>query len=271
MDSTLWALPLTAMTAGLLGSVHCLGMCGGVSGMVAMAAPSPPPDRIGRIGRTGSGAQATLTLRVVALPQSPPLAKTLAFNLGRVTSYGIAGAIAGSAGNLIGQAWLLDGSFPLRAALFLFAHLMVVMTGLYLMGVPQLLAPIERAGGALWRHLSPFTRRFLPLSSLPRATAFGLLWGWIPCGMVYAMLLSAMSAGSAAMGTATMLAFGVGTAPAMLAAGLAAGTLSRWTRDTRVRVAAGSAIVGLGLAGFLRADSLASLRAFGTFCAQAMS
>lgn len=268
MDSTLWALPLTAMTAGLLGSVHCLGMCGGVSGMVAMAAPSPPS---GLTDRAGVGAQATLTLRVVALPPSPPLAKTLAFNLGRVTSYGIAGVIAGSAGDLIGQAWLLDGSFPLRAVLFLFANVMIVMTGLYLMGVPQLLAPIERAGGALWRHLSPFTRRFLPLNSLPRAAAFGLLWGWIPCGMVYSMLLSAMSSGSSTMGAATMLAFGLGTAPAMLAAGMTAGALSRWTRDARVRVAAGSAIVTLGLAGFLRTDSLASLRAFGAFCAQAMS
>jgi hypothetical protein len=263
MESTLWALPLTAMTAGLLGSVHCLGMCGGVSGMVAMAAPARD--------RTHIGTNAALTLRVIAVPHSPPLAKVLAFNLGRVTSYGVAGAIAGSAGNLIGQAWLLDGSFPLRAALFLFAHLMVIITGLYLMGLPQLLAPIERAGGALWRYLSPLTRRFLPLDSPTRAAAFGLLWGWIPCGMVYAMLLSATSAGSAAMGAATMLAFGIGTAPAMLAAGVAAGTLARWTRDARVRIAAGGAIVLLGLAGLLRADSLASLRAFGAFCAQAMS
>lgn len=264
MDSAIWTLPLTAMTAGVLGSVHCIGMCGGVSGMVAMAAPPPA-------GRAGTGPHATIALRVIAVPPSPPLAKSLAFNLGRIASYGVAGAIAGSVGNLVGQAWLLDGSFPLRATLFLFAHLMIIATGLYLMGLPQLLAPIERAGGAVWRHLSPFTRRFLPLDSLPRAAAFGLLWGWIPCGMVYAMLLSSMSAGGAAIGAATMIAFGLGTAPAMLAAGVAAATLSRWTRDARVRLAAGGAVVLLGLAGFLRAESLASLRAFGAFCAQALS
>ena len=143
---------------------------------------------------------------------------------------------------------------------------MIVLTGLYVMGLTQLLVPLERAGGTLWRHLSRYTKLFLPMNTLPRAAMFGALWGWIPCGLVYAMLLTAIGAGSAAAGAMTMLAFGVGTLPAMMLTGLSIGSLRRWTRNPRVRVAAGGAIVGMGLVGLARVDSLASLRMFGAFC-----
>ena len=129
-----------------------------------------------------------------------------------------------------------------------------------------LLAPLERAGGHLWRRISPFTRGLLPLRSPGHAALFGMLWGWIPCGMVYAMLLTAMSSGSAVNGMATMLAFGAGTLPAMLLSGWAAGTLQRWTRQPRVRVVAGLVIVILGAIGLARAGSLEQLQAFGAFC-----
>jgi len=263
-----WPLPLTAMAAGFLGSVHCLGMCGGVSGMMAVAARTPP-------SRQSSDGMMALAIPVTVVPATRTIptasGSVLAFNAGRIASYAIAGAIAASAGALVGQAWLVGSSFPLRASLFVFANLMIVLTGLYLMGLPQLLAPLERAGGRLWRRLSPYTKRFLPMDSLPRAAAFGLLWGWIPCGLVYAMLLTAMSAGNAGMGALTMLAFGIGTLPAMLSAGLMAGQLRRWTRDSRVRLTAGAMVVALGLWGLMRAESLASLQAFGALCAQAMS
>ena len=99
-----------------------------------------------------------------------------------------------------------------------------------------------------------------------RAALFGAVWGWIPCGLVYATLLSAMSAGGALTGALVMLAFGIGTLPAMLIAGVGAGGLRRWTRDLRVRLAAGGIVVGLGLFGFAHAGALASLQAFGAFC-----
>ena len=175
-------------------------------------------------------------------------------------------SIAGGAAGLLGQTWTVGASFDLRAALFLFAQLMIVLTGLYVMGLTQLLVPLERAGGTLWRHLSRYTKLFLPMNTLPRAAMFGALWGWIPCGLVYAMLLTAIGAGSAAAGAMTMLAFGVGTLPAMMLTGLSIGSLRRWTRNPRVRVAAGGAIVGMGLVGLARVDSLASLRMFGAFC-----
>ena len=261
---TALTLPLAALTTGFLGSVHCLGMCGGVSGTIALGAVTP--SRLRNHGTTLS-----ISIPIVAFRRTPQLlsaseTNVLAFNGGRIASYMIAGAMAGSIGGVISQGWVLSETMSARTGLFLFANLMIVATGLYLMGLPQLLAPLERAGGIIWRRVSPQIKKLLPINTAPRAALFGMLWGWIPCGMVYAMLLSAMSAGSGAAGMLTMLAFGIGTLPAMIAAGWAAGGIRQWTRDSRVRMVAGAVIVAMGLFGFARADGLKQLQSFGAFC-----
>ncbi len=275
-----WALPLTAFTTGFLGSVHCLGMCGGISATVALASPLP----VARPARDGL----TTTIPIAIAFNAAPIfsravtsasrfateTNVLAFNAGRIASYALAGAMAGTLGGALAgfdQAWVISGTMPMRLALFVFANLMIMFTGLTLMGLPQLLAPLERAGGHLWKHLSPWSRRFLPLRSPAHAAAFGALWGWIPCGMVYAMLLTAMSAGSAASGAMTMLAFGVGTLPAMVAAGWSAGRLRGWTRNPRVRLAAGLAVLAMGVFGLARLGTLEQLQSFGAFCTSLMT
>ena len=261
---TALTLPLTALTTGLLGSLHCLGMCGGISGTIAVGATAPL--------RAGNDrALLAIGFPVVIVRRTPqvlstPQTNVLAFNAGRIGSYMIAGAMAGSLGGAIGQGWVLSETTTARTVLFLFANMMIVATGLTLMGLPQLLAPLERAGGHLWRQVSPLTKKLLPMNTLPRAALFGMLWGWIPCGMVYAMLLSAIGAGSAAAGMLTMLGFGLGTLPAMIAAGWAAGSIGRWTRDSRVRMTAGAAVVAMGVFGFARADGLKLLQNVGTLC-----
>lgn len=260
-------LPLAALTTGLLGSLHCLGMCGGVSGTIALGAVAPArADRAELQGGTLSIAIPVAAIGRARQVLSASQTNVLAFNAGRIGSYMVAGALAGTIGGAIGQSWVLNETTGARTLLFLFANLMIVATGLYLMGVPQLLAPLERAGGHLWRHLSPYTKALLPMNTAPRAALFGALWGWIPCGMVYAMLLSSMSAGSAASGMTTMLAFGIGTLPAMVAAGWAAGGIARWTRDSRVRMVAGAAVIAMGVFGFARADGLKQLQSVGAFC-----
>lgn len=273
---TALTLPLTALTTGFLGSVHCLGMCGGISGTIALGATRPA-----RAGNPGTSFPDSIPI-VVARGSAPvlssrqthslstPQTNVLAFNAGRVASYMVAGALAGTVGGVIGQGWVISETLNARMFLFLFANLLIVATGLYLMGLPQILAPLERAGGHLWRRIAPYTKKLLPMNTAPRAALFGMLWGWIPCGMVYAMLLSAMGAGSAAGGMATMLAFGIGTLPAMIVVGWAAGSVQRWTRDSRVRLAAGAAVVAMGLSGFARADGLQQLQAFGAFCMTAI-
>ncbi|MBL0121549.1 MAG: sulfite exporter TauE/SafE family protein [Betaproteobacteria bacterium] len=125
---------------------------------------------------------------------------------------------------------------------------------------------VGESRGHLWRHVSPYAKKLLPLRSLTHATLFGMLWGWIPCGLVYAMLLTAMSAGSTARGAMTMAAFGLGTLPVMVATGWSAGRLRGWTRKPRVRMAAGIAVVAMGVFGIARLGTLAQLQAFGAFC-----
>ena len=273
--ATIWTLLLTALTIGLMGSLHCLGMCGGISATVALASPpaTAPGRRTIRKVYTLQAVQGAL----VALPAparfwpSSASANVLAFNAGRMASYAVAGAMAGTLGGALaglGQGWVISETMPMRTALFLLANLMIIFTGLYLMGFTQWLAPLEKAGGHVWRHISPWCGKLLPLRSLSHAALFGMLWGWIPCGMVYAMLLTAMSAGSTAAGAMTMFAFGIGTLPVMVGAGWSAGRLRGWTRKPRVRLAAGIAVVAMGLFGIARIGTLEPLRGLGAFCMQ---
>jgi sulfite exporter TauE/SafE len=189
MHEVLW---MTALVAGLLGSAHCLGMCGGIA--TALGATTP--------GRAARG-----TLSVL-------------YSCGRITSYGLAGAVAGAFG--VATLSALGGSHWAEV-LRLCAGGMVVVIGLnialgYSSRVRWLRAP-ERWGAALWRRLSPHLGRWLPQAALPRALAVGFLWGWLPCGLVYSALLAAATAGNALSGSITMLAFGAGTLPAMAGVG----------------------------------------------------
>lgn len=203
-----------ALVAGLLGSAHCLGMCGGIAGAAGLA--GDPGTRLGR---------------------------TLQYNAGRVASYAIAGALAGGVGVALGDVLDLPAWSTVLRVL---AGLVLVALGLNIALQWRLLAAIERAGAGLWRRLAPLAGRLLR-SGHPLATlGLGGLWGWLPCGLVYTVLLAAAASGSAWQGAATMLAFGLGTLPAMLAAGVAASSVLRLTRSTRVRMAAGLLLVLMG-------------------------
>jgi hypothetical protein len=271
-----WTLPLTALIAGFLGSLHCLGMCGGISGTIALSANA---RRSGGNAESNINERAHAIIPVIvshsagqsiassALPISASSHENvIAFNLGRILSYGVAGALAGSLGGLLGPGWIINDTASVRWFLFVIANLMIILSGLYLMGITRLLAPLERAGGSLWKHVSPLSKKLMPISSPGKAAIFGAVWGWIPCGLVYAMLITAISAGNGIGGFVTMFAFGVGTLPAMLAAGFAAGALKKWTRETRVRMVAGALVVAMGLFGMARIGTLEQLNGFGAFC-----
>ena len=265
-------LPLTALLTGLFGSLHCLGMCGGISGSIALATPlrKDLPTASGRtfpVAVTAAGMAASM---VAAVPNRAAWVRlgpnVLAFNLGRISSYTLAGALAGGIGGIAMQPWFFTGVSGIRGALYLFANLMIVLTGLYIMGISRWLAPLERAGSRLWRHIAPYGRQFMTMETPSQAARFGIIWGWIPCGMVYAMLLAAISAGGAREGAITMFAFGVGTLPSMLLAGVAAGSLRHAMRHPRIRMAAGLAVIAMGLFGVARAGMLEQLQTFGAFC-----
>ncbi|KFB74109.1 MAG: hypothetical protein AW09_000609 [Candidatus Accumulibacter phosphatis] len=182
------------------------------------------------------------------------IALHLAYNSGRIVSYATAGAMAGALGEA-GMA--LSGQWPVRTVLYLLANAMLIALGLYLMGVTRALAFSERCGQKLWRHLQPLSRRYLPARTVAQAFPLGLLWGWLPCGLVYSALASALTSGSTVHGASLMLAFGVGTLPNLLLAGLLAARLQAYAMKPGVRLACGLLILGFGIWGLLGVLGLA--------------
>ena len=215
-DMTFWA----ALLVGFFGGVHCIGMCGGIVGALTFGLPAEK--------------------RATARQLMPYL---LAYNLARISSYTLAGAIAG----LIGALGL--SLIPLQHAqlyLLIIAGLFMILMGLYVGGWWFGLTRIERVGSRLWRYIEPFGRRLMPVRSPRQALLLGFVWGWLPCGLVYSVLIWALSAGSAAQGALLMLGFGLGTLPNLLLMGAFAAQLSAFTRQKWVRWVAGTAVTGFG-------------------------
>jgi sulfite exporter TauE/SafE len=220
---------------GLLGGIHCIGMCGGVASAMAI--------------NKDSGSR-SWTLQ-------------LAFNLGRISSYALAGAIAGAAGAL---SWFVRDLLPLQSAMYLVANLILIGFGLYLCGITRYVAGLERIGASLWSLLRPGLRFVMPANTWPRAWAFGALWGWIPCGLVYSMLATAVLTGDAVRGAAVMIAFGLGTLPNLLFAGALIRYLAARPLGKHIRHVAAGLAVGMGLLGLARLPNLAEHAAGGIFC-----
>lgn len=210
----------SAFVAGLLSSGHCLGMCGGIVGALSLGRGAAPGQ--------GSGGR---------------LAGLAAYNAGRILTYAALGALAGALGATVGG--LLPPEVARRGAR-LFAALFLVGLGLFLAGRPQFLQPIERLGARLWRRIEPASRRLLTARGPGQALALGLVWGFLPCGLVYSMLAMASLAGGPGDGALVMLAFGAGTLPALFAAGLAASRLRELARSTVLRRAAAAVYIALG-------------------------
>ncbi|WP_075768027.1 sulfite exporter TauE/SafE family protein [Photobacterium proteolyticum] len=191
-----------AFVIGLMGAGHCLGMCGGVA--------------------------AALTLGMPGQQQANRWPYLLYYNTGRLISYAIAGAIIGGAFAGIAS---FGGYSTGLVSLRLFAAIMMILLALYIGQWWQGITKIERLGQYLWRFVSPTAKSLLPLKSPVAALPFGLLWGWLPCGLVYSTLSWAAVSGSALSGAAVMLAFGLGTLPAMIAVGSMAQQLQNLLRN----------------------------------------
>lgn len=215
---------------GLLGGTHCVTMCGGIVGAL-----STTP---------------TIQNSARARPQWP---LHLAYNLGRIATYTLMGAAMGAVGT---AGMLLNDVLPVQLGLYVLANLMLVALGLYLTGFTQLLAPVERVGLRVWRHVQPFTGRFLPARNVGQALPLGLLWGFLPCGLVYSALSAALLTGSPGRGAGIMLAFGLGTLPNLMLAGMLFKRFRDITRHTQVRFMAGALVLGFGVFGLYHAPSL---------------
>jgi len=242
---------LALFLVGLLGGGHCVGMCGGIVSALALGAAGKTSGAAG----TGAAGASTapphgqpIAFSPAPLTPSAVLPLHLAYNAGRISSYVLAGAIAGALG---GASLVLAGQLPLRLVLSALASLMLIALGAHLAGISSILTSVERLGQSLWQRISPLTRRFLPVRSVAQAFPLGLLWGWLPCGLVYSALVTSLGSGSAANGALSMLAFGLGTLPNLLLAGLLAARLRHWLSQRSVRVVAGLVVAGFGVSGLL--------------------
>lgn len=217
------AILVSAFTMGLMGAGHCVGMCGGIATALSFGA------------RQASHRSTVAMLPIVS-----------AYNVGRLSSYVIAGALFGWIGSI---GWsLLTPDDAVRYSRYVGFAFMVAL-GLYLMGWWQGLAYLERLGSRIWKHIEPLGRRFLPVQRPDQAALVGLVWGWLPCGMVYTGLSWALASGGPLQGAYIMLAFGAGTLPALMTMGLGGSWLSGWLKNRAIRTAAG--VMVLVLAGVL--------------------
>lgn len=203
---------ITAFLLGLMGASHCLVMCGGI----AAAASS-----------SGNGKSNYSFL--------------LLFNFGRIISYATAGLIV----SLLGL-WIADSHQIAQQILRTFAGSLLILMGFYIARWWMLLTRLESAGQFIWRYIQPLTRKLIPIKTKPQALALGLLWGWLPCGLIYSTLAWVAANGQPAMGALTMLCFGLGTLPGILAAGIFARQLNRFIQHKHFRQLAGVLLIIYG-------------------------
>ncbi len=203
---------ITGFTLGLAGSLHCVGMCGAIVTALSFSAQK---QRF---------SQATLT--------------TLFYNTGRIVTYTLLGILAGVIGSL-------GDSFGVLSVLRVIAAILLIMTGLYLTEWWKGLLLLERAGQSLWQSLKPLTSKLSPSSSKLHAIMSGLLWGLIPCGLVYSALGIATAQGSISSSVGFMLAFGGGTFAPMVLMGVGFTRITQWLRKVWLKY-----LLALGLIAF---------------------
>ncbi|MGA2449463.1 MAG: sulfite exporter TauE/SafE family protein [Polyangiaceae bacterium] len=217
---TIAAALSSALLMGVVGSSHCTLMCGGLVGL----ASSAPVGKAPSLTRT-------------------QLQRHIASHAGRIVSYAMAGAVVGATG---GGLKAVLGSDRLPWALRLVAGAVMILVGLHLAGFPGAIRVLEWPGHLLWRRISGLALRVAAARSTSAAFAFGLLWGWLPCGLVYAALALAGTTGSAPSGALAMVAFGVGTFPMLAMVGVTGAIVTRHTRARWVRLVAAAAMLVLG-------------------------
>lgn len=201
---------------GFLGGGHCVGMCGGLSSAFALQLP----------------------------PQLNRFTLILLLNLGRICSYVLIGVLVGA----LSQAGLsLADTQGAQRGLLLLANLFLIFLGLYLAGLSHAITRIEGIGKPIWRRLNPLLNKLLPIKSAPACFGVGVLWGWLPCGLVYTASIYAMSSGSALKGGAYMLAFALGTLPNLLVLGVFAAQLKTFLQKKAVRLCVGFLVITVAL------------------------
>jgi sulfite exporter TauE/SafE len=228
--ATLWGVFLAGLAGGL---GHCVGMCGPLVASMSVLAGAA-----GRARTNGRGA-------AVAAWQ-------VAYHGGRLGVYALLGAALGAVGSLPALSRSLG---PLQRWVWLVAGALMVAMGLAAAGVPvlaRLSRSVEKSAAAVTGGWSERATRALADRGAWAALPLGMLNGLVPCGLLIPVELAALAAGSPGLGAVTMLAFGLGTLPALVAVGAAAGLLGSRGRTWMVAIG-GILVAALGVAYLVRA------------------
>ena len=216
-----------AFLIGLFSTLHCFGMCGGLVGAMTMSLQPSIRQQTSQLGLY-----------------------TFAYNIGRIASYTVAGFLVGWFGQALRDLLMPEDGI---AVLRLIASLLIIAMGFYIAGWFPQFSKIEKIGIPLWKFLQPMGQRLLPVKNLWQAFLFGAVWGWLPCGLVYYVLLISPANDGAINAAIFMLLFGLGTLIPMMAAGFLSGRLAPIRQSQKIRYLSGLVLIVMGVISLLLA------------------
>lgn len=203
---------LTALLLGFMGSAHCLGMCGGIVGALSF----------NNQGRN-------------------PLLIHLSYQAGRITTYAFLGFLVGLMG-----LWASQFHDTITLVMRGVSGILLILMGIYLMGATASLNWLEKAGSLLWQRIQPLSKNLLPVTTASKGWLLGLVWGFLPCGLIYSTLAWASVSADPFHSALLMLCFGLGNLPALLSAGFFAEKINRIRRHSAIKYSFGLAIIAFG-------------------------
>lgn len=258
---------------GLFGGVHCAGMCGGIVAALGMASSTVPVNTPKTLQFHSSPLlpHSALPNALITKPSylnsvitsSSPILKILSFNLARISTYTALGAVAGAVGSF---GFLLNNILPVQQVALVVANLVLIVMGLYVMGVARITHSVERLGRPIWHLIQPFAVKALKQPDNSKLWLAGALWGLVPCGMVYTVLIASMTTAQAADGALLMAAFGLGTLPNLTLMGLSAQWLMRLRKNPIAKSTIGLLFTFIGISGLFQIDAVLNLPVIGELC-----
>ena len=235
-------LLFSAWLIGALGGLHCIAMCGGFIGAIAT--------------RDAARGVPLQPARAIVIGQA-------VYHAGRLITYALLGALFGALGATV-IAYI--DVLPLQRAMYVMANALVLILGLGLVWRAPTLPAMQRVG---MRAFAPLLRAMRPLlrrSDTLGRIAMGLVWGLMPCALIYSALPLALVAGGWWQGALVLSAFGLGTLPNLLATGLVLGRARRLLSSQALRNVAALALIAFGTAGLWRAMATAGSLPASPFC-----
>jgi len=233
------SLLLAVFLGALVSGWHCALMCGGIAAAIERPSALETPLRA----------------------KSELFYLQLIMHLGRITTYVVLGALAASIGVVVWQQNLI----PIQRPLFALTSLILILMGIRLLRVVK----SEGLLGSKWlsSKIATYWAQYLGrMAGGPSRWFSGMLWGLVPCGLVYSVLPLAFLSGDVLTGAALMLAFGLGTLPNLLLISKFSAALTQFGQYFWVRYLAASLLFIAGGFGLYRAWVLPEVLLKGGFC-----